>query len=59
MESRSKYLFFFCLSMSLQTRISSFRGLKLMMHISSQISLILLPCANEKSRVMIGREHNW
>lgn len=58
MESRSKYLFFFCLSMSLQTRISSFKGLKLMMHISSQISLILLPFANEKSRVMIGREHN-
>lgn len=58
MESRSKYLFFFCLSMSLQTRISYFRGLKLMMHISSQISLILLPFANEKSRVMIGREHN-
>ena len=59
MESRSKYrFFFFCLSMSLQTRISSFRGLKLMMHISSQISLILLPFANEKSRVMIGREHN-
>lgn len=58
MESRSKYLFFFCLSMSLQTRISSFRGLKLMIHISSQISLILLPFANEKSRVMIGREHN-
>ena len=58
MESRSKYRFFFLLSMSLQTRISSFRGLKLMMHISSQISLILLPFANEKSRVMIGREHN-
>ena len=58
MESRSKYLFFFCLLMSLQTRISSFRGLKLMMHISSQISLILLPFTNEKSRVMIGREHN-
>lgn len=57
MESRSKYLFF-CLSMSLQTRISSFRGLKLMMYISSQISLILLPFANEKSRAMIGREHN-